>query len=225
MPFSYLRSVRVAVAGSTGLTGFELVNQLAEMENCEGVVAFGRRGDLWHHYKVRDQKVDYNDESALVAALAKIDAVFCCLGTTMKNAGSKEAFRNVDYDFVVHLMIAAEKAGVQQFHLISSMGASTKSSFFYNRVKGGVEEELKKMVIPVRYIYQPGLLGGKRKEHRLGEKMASLIMDVINPLLIGPLFPYRKVPVQKLASSMIANAIDPVEGVHTISSVEILRVP
>lgn len=217
--------MKAAVAGSTGLTGFELVQQLAELESCNGVIAFSRKGDLWNHYKVRDLKLDYADEPALVAALRQVDTVFCCLGTTMKTAGSKDAFRTVDHDYVVHLIRASKKAEVQQFHLISAMGASASSSIFYNRIKGEVEEGLKSMDIPMRYIYRPGLLGGNRKEWRFGEKMATVIMNVLNPLLIGPLYRYRKVPVTKLAASMIKHALKPSVGVHIIDSEEILKTP
>src|SRR5690606_24320068 len=123
----------------------------------------------------------------------KVDDVFCCLGTTIKKAGSQNAFRRVDYDYPVALGKLAKSAGAKRFLVISAMGADARSNIFYSRVKGQMEEALKKMEFPALHIFQPSLLLGKRDEFRLGEKAASVLAPAISPLLRGKMKKYKPI--------------------------------
>src|SRR5690606_18048475 len=110
-----------------------------------------------------------------------VDDVFCCLGTTIKKAGSQEAFKIVDYDYPVKLALMAQTADVQNFLVISALGANAQSKVFYSRTKGQLENQLKEINLKALHIFQPSLLLGNRQEFRLGEKIASILSPVFSP--------------------------------------------
>jgi uncharacterized protein YbjT (DUF2867 family) len=134
------------------------------------------------------------------------DHVYCCLGTTMKKAGSKEAFRKVDleYPFKLAEIMLTKKA--QKFLLVSALGAGKNSIIFYNRVKGEVEQAIGGLGYPSLYIFRPSLLYGERKEARIGEDIAKKTYKYLDKLFIGPLKKYKGIHAEKVASSMIKMA-------------------
>ncbi|MNZ96527.1 hypothetical protein D3C78_1157240 [compost metagenome] len=153
-----------------------------------------------------------------------VDDLYCCLGTTIKKAGSQAAFRRVDYDYPLKLAILAKQNGVRQFLLITAMGSNAKSSIFYSRVKGELEEAIKQLQLPAFHIFQPSLLLGKREEFRLGESIAAAISPLLSSILIGRLRKYKPVQAREVALAMYAAASTQTEGITIYESDRIIEI-
>jgi uncharacterized protein YbjT (DUF2867 family) len=134
----------------------------------------------------------------------KVDMAFCCLGTTMKKAGSKEAFRAVDLHMVINFAKKAKDAGVKRFAVVSSIGANPKSSNFYLKTKGQMEEELKRLGFDRLAILRPSLLLGIRKEKRISEDIGKVLYSIFRFIFVGPLKKYRGIHARDVAKAMIA---------------------
>ena len=193
------------IAGATGLTGKELVKILLDHPAYEKICVFVRRPLDIEHPKLEQVRVDFNRLDDYKEYF-KVDEVFCCLGTTIKKAGSQKAFRRVDYEFPTALGTLAKSAGAQKFLVISAMGADSRSNIFYNRVKGQLEDRLKKLELPALHIFRPSLLLGDRQEFRLGEKAASLLAPVFSPLLRGSMQKYKPIQAEQVAQAMCTAA-------------------
>jgi uncharacterized protein YbjT (DUF2867 family) len=139
---------------------------------------------------------------------------FCCLGTTLKRAGSEKAFRQVDLDFVVSFARAARAAQAQRFVVVSSAGADARSKHFYLRVKGEMEQALEVLSFPSLDILQPGLLLGWRREIRPAELLATAFMPLANPFLTGTRSTYRGIPARTVAAAMLGAARSGRRGVY-----------
>ena len=206
---------RVAiVVGASGFTGQFLVKQLCESEEYAAVSVIVRREFTYQHAKLDVQVKDFNrlEENDLEIA----DDLFCCLGTTMKKAKSKENFEQVDLEYPLRIASLAKKRGIPNFHVISAIGSNEKSLFFYSRVKGRMEEGLIEMELPHLFIYRPSLLTGDRGEFRLGERLSEGIFQVLNPLLVGPLKRMRSIEGKQLAFAMFHYAIHNTKKAVTI---------
>lgn len=140
-----------------------------------------------------------------------------------KKAKTKEAFRKVDYQYPIEAAKLAKKFGVQNYLIITAMGASSKSLFFYSQVKGELEEALRKLELTSVHIFRPSLLVGERKEHRLGEKIAEKVSVLFNPIMVGPLRPYRSIQAKRIAEAMATIALSSKTGFHVYHSHEIER--
>lgn len=208
------------IAGATGLTGKELVKILLDQPAYDKITVLVRRPLDIEHPKLEQVKVDFNKLEDY-KKFFEVDDVFCCLGTTIKKAGSQNAFRKVDYEFPATLGTLAKAAGVEKFLVISAMGADSRSNIFYNRVKGQLEDRLKKLELPALHIFRPSLLLGDRKEFRLGEKAASVIAPVLSPLLRGGMKKYRPIQAEQVARAMYAAAQSDSSGVAVHLSDEI----
>lgn len=208
------------IAGATGLVGKELLNNLLDNDQYKKVISLVRRETPVNHSKLEEWVVDFDklDEDA---PRMMADEFFCCLGTTMEKAGSKEAFANVDYLYPVNLASIAQKNNAKKYLLISAMGADKNSSFFYNKVKGEVEEGISEKDIRSVYIFRPSLLLGEREEERTGEKIASKVAEPLSGLLVGPLKKYRPIHAKEVADGMMKMAQKDLKGVHFIKSEEI----
>lgn len=180
------------VAGATGVVGRQLLSMLLADPAYETVHVLSRRPIATSEDKLQVHEVNF-DELDRHVRLFDVDHVFCCLGTTMKQAGSREAFRRVDHDYVVKLAQLALEAGAERFLMVSAVGADTRSLAFYSRVKGETEREVREVGPSTVHIVRPSLLLGAREERRSGEEMAKLLMPLVNPLLAGPLRKYRGV--------------------------------
>ena len=208
------------IAGATGLTGNELVKILLDHPAYDKIYVLARRPLDIEHPKLEQIRVhfsrlkDYKD-------YFQVDEVFCCLGTTIKKAGSQNAFRKVDYEYPTALGDLAKSAGVKKFLVISAMGADSRSNIFYNRVKGQMEDRLKKLDLPALHIFRPSLLLGDRQEFRLGEKAASLLAPIFSPLLRGGMTKYKPIQAKQVALAMCAAAQTDVSGVAVHPSDEI----
>jgi len=200
------------VAGATGLVGRELVRQLATSDY-ERVSALLRRVPAEFPSRVTPIVADFDHLERIAGQLAA-DDVFCALGTTIKTAGSRDAFRRVDHDYVVAVARVARERGARHFLLVSSLGADQRSRVFYSRVKGEVEAAVQALGYPSVTIVRPSLLLGERSEFRLGESL-------MKPF--GPLMPrrYRPVHARAVATTLIRAALEPRPGVRIIESREI----
>ena len=206
------------IAGSTGLVGRELLILLVENPTYEKVIALVRKKNAYQHEKLIQVETDFNDLATVSSSFRGVNDVFCCLGTTMKNAGSKNAFRKVDFEYPVNLAAFAEKNSCTGFYCISAMGADFKSRVFYNRVKGEMEQKVSGNKIPSIYFFRPSLLIGYREEVRSGERMAIALFRALAFIFWGPLKNLKGIPSSKVAVAMMNAADNPEKGKHTVLS-------
>jgi len=199
------------LAGATGLVGSHALELLLADTHWSRVVAVGRRTTSHHHDKLEQRVVDLGSLEA-ASALPHVDDVFCCLGTTIKQAGSQPAFRLVDHAFVVGLARAGLRAGATQFLLVSAIGADPKSRVFYSRVKGETEAAIRALPYQGIQIFRPSLLLGERPQFRFGERIAMLGAPVLAALLFGRLRRYRPIHAAAVARAMVAIAQEAPRG-------------
>jgi uncharacterized protein YbjT (DUF2867 family) len=205
--------MKAVIAGATGLIGTFLVDRMKTDKDVMTVTALNRR-DGEQVGKVAWTKVDFDKSADLEKACAEADHAFCCLGTTMKTAGSKEAFRKVDHDYVIAFAKAAKSQGIESFSVVSAIGSDANSSVFYNKVKGEMERDLENIGFESLHIFHPSLLLGPREESRLGEKIGTVGMKLVSPLMMGSLTKYKPIHVKTVASAMLRLAKAPQKGVH-----------
>ena len=206
----------VCIAGSTGLTGSFLQEKLLHDPNVSTVYALVRRLSGKKADKLNE--IVFEGDFSKVELPEKAEAFFCCLGTTIKKAGSQEAFRHVDVDLPKQLISIAEKTGAKSFVLQSSVGARSDSSNFYLKCKGDVEDGLKSSSIPIKCTVRPSILAGPRKEFRLEEKIGLVFIQLLGPLFIGKLKRYRAVHVDRVAETMLKAAKSQAPGWLIIES-------
>lgn len=205
--------MKAVIAGATGLIGTFLVDVMKSDKDVLSAIALTRR-DGKQEGKVAWTKIDFDNVSDLENACNGADHAFYCLGTTMKIAGSKESFRKVDHDFVVAFAKAAKAQGIGSFSVISAIGSDANSSVFYNKVKGEMEIDLENLGFESLHIFHPSLLLGPRTESRFGEKVATVVMNLVSPLMVGSMKKYKPIHVKTVAKSMLRLAKAPLEGVH-----------
>ncbi|WP_108722167.1 oxidoreductase [Gorillibacterium timonense] len=193
--------------GASGLVGSSLLRLLLEDPACGRVTALVRRPLPIVHDKLRYVVADFDrlDEHSSEFA---VDWVFCCLGTTIRKAGSQEAFARVDLDYPLAAARLSGDAGARSYHVISAAQADSRSRIFYSRIKGRMEEETAKLPLRELHIYRPSLLLGDRQEFRLGERVGSYVMRGLSLLFRGPLALYRAIQAEDLAKAMLASALD-----------------
>lgn len=205
------------VAGATGLVGKQCLFKLLENVNYEKIYALVRKPMEIKHEKLEQMVFDYSDFERL-NTLGKVDDVFCCLGTTMKVAGSKEAFYKVDFTYVVELAKYFANKQAANFMLISAIGADSTSSIFYSKVKGETENAIMAIDYKRIYIFRPSFLAGERKETRMGEMIGVGIASLIAPLLFGNAKKYKPIHAAKVAEGMISKALSGMEGKYIVES-------
>lgn len=201
------------VAGATGVVGNQLLNKLLTSPDYAEVRILARRPLSQTHAKLSVLQTDFTDLARLGDAL-KADDVFCCLGTTLRKAGSKAAFEQVDYHYVVSLARAARATGSKQFLVISSVGAGLKATSFYLQVKGRMERDVIAAGYPSTHFLRPSLLMGPREESRPGERLAQIVMPLFSPLLLGTMRKYRPIEASAVADSMLTLALRNESGAH-----------
>ncbi|MCR8644725.1 oxidoreductase [Paenibacillus sp. N1-5-1-14] len=208
------------IVGGTGVVGTELVKQALESKAYSRVVMLVRKPISLTHPKLEQREVEFN-KLADYEFMMNGDDVFCCLGTTIKKAGSQQAFRLVDYDYPVQLAQIAKKQGAQRFLIITAMGANARSIIFYSRVKGELEQQLQALGLPALHIFRPSLITGNRQDRRSGEAFAVILMKVLNPLLVGPMRKYRSIDAAVIASAMLHATDQQTEGSSIYNSDQI----
>lgn len=194
--------MNVMVLGATGLTGAAVVEKLLDRPEVATVIAPIRRRIGAEHPKLIQQQVDFDDLEAS-ADLFAVDAIICCLGTTIKKAGSREQFRKVDYEICLNAAAVGRKAGARAFILMSAIGASSASTIFYNRVKGELEDAVRALGYPYLSVYHPSLLLGERQEQRTAESLGIRLMPLVNRVLLGPMEKFRGVEATTVAQAMV----------------------
>ena len=162
------------VIGGTGLVGVELLRLLASDTEFSRIDSVARSIVPDLQDRLHQVVMDLLEES--LPANVTPDVVFCCLGTTIRTAGSQEAFRRVDYEMPMRIAKAARTRGAQHFILVSSLGANPASRTFYSRIKGELERDLQKLGYPSLTFVRPSLLLGDRTEPRFGEQVAALVL-------------------------------------------------
>jgi len=190
------------LAGATGLIGSHVLQLLLANDAWSRVVTVGRRPSPELHVKLEQRVLDLG-ELETVSDLPHVDDVFCCLGTTIKQAGSQPAFRRVDHAFVLGIAHAGLHAGAKQFLLVSAIGADAASRVFYSRVKGETESAIRKLTLQSVQIFRPSLLLGERSEFRLGERIAMVVAPPLSLLLVGRLRRYRPIRAETVARAMV----------------------
>jgi uncharacterized protein YbjT (DUF2867 family) len=208
------------IVGATGLVGNELLNVLLTQSKYESVKVLTRRFIPLNHPKLEQIITDF-DQLKQYQQHFQVDDVYCCLGTTIKTAGSQDAFKKVDFTYPLELAQLTKASGAQKFFMISSMGADANSKVFYSRVKGEVETELKKLGFSSLHIFRPSLLLGDRKEFRLGEKVGVLLSPVLSFLMVGSLKKYKPIHARNVAMAMYKASELPESGSFTYESDEI----
>ncbi|MFN2361779.1 MAG: NAD-dependent epimerase/dehydratase family protein [Marinobacter sp.] len=205
--------MKVTLLGATGLTGAKVLEGLLARDDVSSVIVPVRRPLSLSHAKLEQHEVNF-DHLDEYASLFDVDAIICCLGTTIKKAGSAEAFRKVDYGYGMKVAALGRAKGVKRFILMSAIAASPSSRVFYNRVKGELEESVKALCFPYLSIYQPSLLLGERAEQRTVEALGMKAMPLINRALIGPLERFRAIEADTVARAMV----NEVGNLHTETS-------
>ena len=190
------------VAGATGLVGGHLLRQLLADPGCARVVALARR-----HLELRDPKLEVRvADFTRLDDLPRVEDVYCALGTTIRTAGSWDAFRAVDHDAVVALARAAATAGAAQFLHVTSVGAASASRNFYLRVKGETERDVAGLPFRAVHVFRPSLILGERAVRRPLERIGIVLAGAVSPFMIGPLRRYRPIAAAAVARAMRAAA-------------------
>ena len=206
--------------GSTGLIGKELLSNLLQSSHYEKVIIFVRKKSELSHPKLEQILVNF-DKIEDVKHLIKGDDFFCTIGTTIKIAGSKEAFRKVDFEYSKQFALFAQENKVSQFLVISSLGANEKSTNFYLKTKGELQSFLKSSGFKSVSILQPSLLLGNREEFRLGEKIGSLFSKLFSFIFIGSLKKYKPIEAKTVSDAMIKTALQNNSGFRIYLSDEL----
>jgi len=209
--------MKAIVIGGTGATGKELVNQLLEDGRFDGVTALVRRPYFGKHPKLRELLVDFENLEGYRDEI-RGDIAFSCLGTTLRDAGSKQAQWRVDHDYQLEFAERAKTNGAERFVLLSAMGANANSSIFYNKMKGTLEQNLVKLDFDQLVILHPGGIerpGSDRK----GERIMIKTLKAFNA--IGLFKGYEPLPTDRLAKAMIASVFEFEEKHKTVPLKEI----
>ena len=205
------------IIGASGLVGTELVKQLLADADFDSVKVFVRKKLDVNDPKAEQVIVDFNDLKKYPEQITG-DVVFCSMGTTIKTAGSQEAFVKVDYTYVLNFAEIAKKNGIPRFVIVSSLGVKQNASNFYLRVKHDVEEALRRLKFHSLIIVRPSLLLGNRKEFRFGERFAKVVMTGLGFLFIGKLKKYKGIDAATVAKAMIALSKTDLEEVSVFES-------
>ena len=211
------------LAGATGLVGNLTLNALLDSADIGRVFAVTRRPLGREHPRLANRIVQFEQIESQLKGLT-CHVALCCLGTTIRQAGSEQAFRQVDVDAVLAFARAAKAAQAQRFVVVSSVGADPKSKNFYLRTKGEMEEALMGVGFPSLDILQPGVLLGWRGEIRPLEIAAVAVMPLVNPFLTGKRQPLRGIPARTVAAAMVGVTRSGRRGAHryTYSAIQAL---
>lgn len=197
--------------GATGLIGHQLLQQ-ALADGTFHVTAVTRRPLAFSHVRLGNRVTDFSGFDRAQWPQS-VDVAFSCLGTTIRQAGSKEAFYAIDHDLAVRCAQWAKQLGAMHFLAVSAVGVGRRSPVFYNRVKAETEQDLEQIGFPRLTLMQPALLQGEREgPSRPAEAIGSKLAPLIDPLLIGPLSDFRSIQAAEVARAMLVRAKRPGAG-------------
>ena len=216
-------SKKAVIAGASGLIGSKLLTIMLNHAQYDEVLVLVRKELPIEHKKLVQLIIDFDKLDDHVTAITG-HAIFCCLGSTQKKTPNMAIYRKIDHDYPEKLAQLAKQNGVRQYHLVSAIGANSRSSNFYTKMKGETEDDLQRIGLKCLHIYQPSLLTGDRKESRPMERVFTGVMKVIDPLLVGGLKKYRSIPAQTVAQAMFNESLKNEEGVfiHTSDKIKLL---
>lgn len=201
------------VAGASGLVGDHVLRRLLAGGLYDRVVAFVRGPLNLTHRKLEQRTIDY-ERIGRMSAFPRAEDVFCCLGTTIRKAGTQEAFRKVDVEYVSHLAEVSVRAGSSQFLLVSSVGARAQSGNFYLHCKGEAEDLVRALPFKGIQIFRPSFLLGDRRDRRAGEAFGIAAARLFSLALIGPARRYRPIRADDVAKAMVAVSRESPPGLH-----------
>ena len=210
-----MKPLTAILAGATGLVGGECLRRLLASPRYERVIVVTRRKltDVPAERKLRQVVTEFENLGEMRERL-RGDHVYCALGTTIRKAGSQERFRAVDYEYPLRLAQLTRKNGVRHFSIVSALGASRSSPFFYSRVKGETEEGLQQLGWPSLAIVRPSVIAGDRAEARPLERLSAHLLQFAPAT-------WRPVPAGDIAAAMIVMALRERPGVTVLESREI----
>jgi uncharacterized protein YbjT (DUF2867 family) len=204
----------VVILGATGLVGSALVEELINDQEVSEIRILTRRPLAFTSEKIKLIQTDLSKPAP--EAFANATALYCCIGTTRKKTPDQSQYRAIDYGMTLAAATAAKNAGATEVHLISAIGADTKSKIFYSRLKGEIERDLQELNFERTLIYQPSILIGPRPEKRFGEKIAQLLSPLFDQLLFGSLQKFHSISAKELAMAMHRNSFKNQKGVQTL---------
>jgi uncharacterized protein YbjT (DUF2867 family) len=207
------------IIGASGLVGQQLLIQILDHPEFEKVRIFVRRPLGISHPKLEEQIIDF-EQAESWKSLVQGDVLFSTLGTTIKTAKTKENQYRVDYTYQYEFAKAASLNGVPTYLLVSSMGANPKSSVFYSRMKGELEDAVSKLPFQRLFIVRPSILDGNRQEKRTGEKFGLILSRFVTKFILKM---YKPTPVDLLATKMISLSLQKVPGIITIGGLELFQ--
>ncbi|MFP5437563.1 MAG: NAD(P)H-binding protein [Bacteroidia bacterium] len=188
--------------GATGATGSELLKLLLNDNRYDTIKLFSRKASGVSHPKVKEYVIDLFALEQHATDFTG-DVVFCCIGTTKAKTPDTDTYYKIDYGIPVAAAALAALNGIRSCIVISALGADKNSGIFYNRTKGQMQEAVLEQGISNTHLLQPALIVADRPENRLGEKIASAVFKLINPILIGSMKKYRSIAVLTIARAMI----------------------
>ena len=217
-----MESRTALIVGATGLVGGHCLEHLLSEDAYERVVVLGRRTTGLDHPKLEEVITDF-EQLADVRDRIRGDDVYLCLGTTRAKAGSRNRFRQVDYGYPLMVATAAQLNGARQLLLVSSVGASPRSSAFYLQVKGELEAAI--TVLPVRshHVFRPSMLLGARAERRRGEALGGQLGRAFSFAMVGNFRRYRPIAATSVAKAMVTAALMDEPGQHIYKHDDIVR--
>lgn len=199
------------VIGATGLVGRQVLQELLSSPDYERVFAVVRRPVLTPHPKLVTIVTTFDNLENTLTGIQADDA-FCCLGTTIRRAGTKAEFHRVDYGFSYAAAHRMKALGTKHFLLVSAVGADAGSSVFYSRVKGHLEKDITALGFESLSVFRPSLLLGERQEHRMAEALSAKFSPIFSPLFMGPLERFRPIESVVVARAMVAAAKQSARG-------------
>ncbi|MDB5145645.1 MAG: NAD-dependent epimerase/dehydratase family protein [Mucilaginibacter sp.] len=216
-------SNKAIIAGASGLIGSKLLDILLQKPDYDEILILVRKELPIAHKKLVQLVIDFDKLDEYSAAITG-HAIFCCLGSTRKKTPDLSVYRKIDHDYPVKLAQLGKQNGVGQYHLVSSLGANSKSSNFYLKMKGETEDDIQQVDLKCLHIYEPSFITGDRAEYRPVERRTSVLMKVIDLLLIGSLKKYKSIPAQTVALAMFNESVKNEEGVfiHPSDKIKLL---
>lgn len=205
------------IIGASGLVGHFCLQKLLASNKYQKVISVGRKQLELQNPKLEQIVIELQDLQKYQDKLVAND-YFCCLGTTIKAAKTKENFKKVDFEAPYALAKIAKYHNANHFLIVTALGSNSQSKIFYNQVKGQLEDELKKLKLNSLCIFQPSLLLGQRKEFRLGEKIFEKSQYL--PIWFGSLKKYQPIPAEAVAQAMVSATSQNTSGIHIVPSHE-----
>ncbi len=213
------------ILGATGLTGEQVVEKLLADDYFSRIRILVRKAYPHHHPRLEVEQVDFQDQASW-PSLMHGEALFSCLGTTMKQVrGDRELYRRVDFDIPLQAARAAAALGVKKLLVISSLGADPHSRFFYPKLKGELEAALGQLSFQAIHILRPSFLTGNRADHRPLERFTQMVYPLLRPMLVGRWRKYRTIGSDIVAEAMVKLAKSGKMGKFVYDSDEIAGLP